>query len=523
MVQAIRHASTSCFIAVGLLLSAASQAQVTPVLRLGSEFRVNTTTVGNQAASDVATDANGKFVIAWHGPDPDNSGIFFQRYDAAGNALGGETQVAKFVDAAYPDLKPKPGFPSVAMDAAGRFAVAWTDYLPGNIQAVRVQRHSAAGVPQGGIIEVASGGDVDHSDIAMDAYGRFVVVWTGAYGSNQDAVFARLYRADGSVLKTIRAAESGPYCPDSSISYYYCPNYRDPRVARGANGQFVVTWSTYNAASGFGNGARLFTVSGAALADLGGFGPYVRGVEPALDANGNVLLVWEKGQYGLPYATVQARRYDASGTPQGEPSFVGTANASYRPKSSMDAAGNYVVTYEYWSGPGTSSVREVRARLYNADGSLRSEEFQANTYAGGNQWYPSVTMAAAGNLVVAWSSDGQDGDQHGIYAQRFAPTDGTPDAFDFVDQTARRHQVVFSNTVVVSGINTPVMLTLTGHSSARFSINGGALQSGSSSVNLGDTVRLRLISPTTVGASNSATANIGGLTDTWKVTTSTDR
>ncbi|WP_370307846.1 hypothetical protein, partial [Sinimarinibacterium flocculans] len=68
------------------------------------------------------------------------------------------------------------------------------------------------------------------------------------------------------------------------------------------------------------------------------------------------------------------------------------------------------------------------------------------------------------------------------------------------------------------GINTSTTISLSGHSTARFSINGGSLQTGPATVNPGDTVRLRLISSPTAG-SRSASVDIGGVTDTWTVTT----
>ena len=48
-------------------------------------------------------------------------------------------------------------------------------------------------------------------------------------------------------------------------------------------------------------------------------------------------------------------------------------------------------------------------------------EFQVNTYPTLNQGYPSVASAGADSFVVVWSSDGQDGDDWGIFGQRFGP------------------------------------------------------------------------------------------------------
>src|SRR5262249_53016263 len=69
---------------------------------LGSEFLVNTQT-GNESHPSVATDSSGGFVVVWQGfgqepPHfPGNFGIFAQRYDSSGAAVGGEFQVNTYV------------------------------------------------------------------------------------------------------------------------------------------------------------------------------------------------------------------------------------------------------------------------------------------------------------------------------------------------------------------------------------------------------------------------------------------
>ena len=61
---------------------------------LTGELRVNATTLGNQQEPDVAIGGDGRFVITWSGAGPgDSSGVFFQRFDATGNAVGVETRV----------------------------------------------------------------------------------------------------------------------------------------------------------------------------------------------------------------------------------------------------------------------------------------------------------------------------------------------------------------------------------------------------------------------------------------------
>ena len=58
-------------------------------------------------------DGAGNFVVAWDGPD----GILFQRYDASGNTIGGETVVTA---AGYKA--------SVSVNDTGEFAVVCNEF-----------------------------------------------------------------------------------------------------------------------------------------------------------------------------------------------------------------------------------------------------------------------------------------------------------------------------------------------------------------------------------------------------------
>lgn len=57
---------------------------------LGEEFRVNSSTEGRQSGATVAMRASGEFVVGW---DSDFRRIILQRYDASGQAVGGEIRV----------------------------------------------------------------------------------------------------------------------------------------------------------------------------------------------------------------------------------------------------------------------------------------------------------------------------------------------------------------------------------------------------------------------------------------------
>jgi hypothetical protein len=57
-------------------------------------------------------------------------------------------------------------------------------------------------------------------------------------------------------------------------------------------------------------------------------------------------------------------------------------------------------------------------------------EFRVNAYTTGNQRLPAVASDAAGNFIVVWESVGQDGDNHGVFGQRYAAS-GVPRGGEF--------------------------------------------------------------------------------------------
>src|SRR5436305_7152134 len=68
---------------------------------------------------------------------------------------------------------------------------------------------------------------------------------------------------------------------------------------------------------------------------------------------------------------------------------------------------------------------DVFLKRWNADGTARGPELRVNPTVAGCQGSPAVASAPDGSFVVAWQSQGQDGDGWGIFAQRFA-ANGAP-------------------------------------------------------------------------------------------------
>jgi hypothetical protein len=89
---------------------------------LGSEFRVNSYTTGDQARPGVAADGAGNFVIAWDSPRAGgNFAIAAQRYDSLGAQLGTEFMVNVYTTGVR-------SHPAVSSDGAGSFVIAWQSF-----------------------------------------------------------------------------------------------------------------------------------------------------------------------------------------------------------------------------------------------------------------------------------------------------------------------------------------------------------------------------------------------------------
>jgi hypothetical protein len=101
------------------------------------------------------------------------------------------------------------------------------------------------------------------------------------------------------------------------------------------------------------------------------------------------------------------------------------------------------------------------------------------------------------------------------------PPDSDPNSFTFSDQpAAAANTLVYSNIITIVGINTSVTASISGNS-AEMQVNSGSYTSSNQTISVGDTIRLRMTSSATAGATVNTTLTVGGTSDTWSVTTTT--
>jgi len=123
-------------------------------------------------------------------------------------------------------------------------------------------------------------------------------------------------------------------------------------------------------------------------------------------------------------------------------------NHQQRPRLAALADGRFVVTWKSQAIDG--SGWGVFGQLFELDGTKQGSEFQVNSWTAGAQDHNAVAALADGGFVVVWQSHEQDGDQWGIYGQRF-------------NQAGEKTGAEFAvNAVTQSSQNWPSVAALTG-------------------------------------------------------------
>jgi hypothetical protein len=360
---------------------------------LGGEFRVNTYTTGTQSFPAVAAHADGSFVVAWRSVDAneDSVGIFGERFDGAGRPIGGPFHVNTYTTGSQ-------SLPSVAADPTGLFVVAWnSDKEDGSSSGVFARLYDAAGAPSTAPFRVNTLTTLSQSapSVAMDAAGRFVVAYYGRDGASY-SIFARRYLSNGtSVGDEFRVNSTGSA---GSIG---------PAVAVDASGAFVVAFSrNVSASAGYDVFTRKFTPDGAPLGIEFGVNVATTGFQGstgiAASPGAGFVVTWAEGLSGH-----KARVYAASGHALTADLVLSTTSSSGDAPSVLALPdGGFIAVFDgYTAAP--SDTTEILLRRYDALGTPLGSELRVNTHTTGRQFDVRIAGHPGGFVVVwAGSDDG---------------------------------------------------------------------------------------------------------------------
>ena len=333
---------------------------------------------GEAIAAHVAVDTNGNAIAVWQQTDATGQHIWANRY--SGGAWGAAQRIETDAGSAYS--------PRIAIDAAGNALVVWSQG-DGALSRIRASRFTSGGwgaaetidgsvgpayrpqvaVFPGGfaiavwlqaesgtdhifyntfngtgwssanVLENNPNGRTGAPQIAADANGNAIAVWSQGDGTGVTSIYSSRFSA-------------GSWGPVELMENSALPNALEPRVAMNAAGNAMAVWI-----EGIGDQsnawARLYkTGSGWGVPVLidSPLGYGARGANVSIDPMGNAIAVWTYLE------SAYANRYTAGsawGTPELLEGQVGRADS---PNIAMDANGNAIAIWSHTIGGSKTNV-----------------------------------------------------------------------------------------------------------------------------------------------------------------------
>ncbi|WKN40461.1 cadherin-like domain-containing protein [Tunicatimonas pelagia] len=317
---------------------------------------------------------------------------------------------------------------AMAGDDDGNFVVVWQDQTDG----VFGQRYNAVAEPEGDVFRVDNLNNRSQilPDVAMAGDGSFVVVWQGGDDrQSQDGA--------GSGIIGRRYSSAGVPEDEFVVNTTGAGNQLNPAVAMNTSGVFVVAWSGAGGADADGVYARKYDATGNPVGGQFRVNTTTIGIQDAVDVavvdGGAFSVVWRsENQASVASAgDIYIQRYAASNNPSGTEILVNTttANDQVLPKIAVTDNGRHVVVWESKLQDGDEGG--IYAQRYAANGIATGTEFQVSTQTVGNQGAPSVSMNTSGAFVIAYkgvNSGSPNNDE--IRVQRYN-ANGTPNGDEF--------------------------------------------------------------------------------------------
>lgn len=268
------------------------------------------------------------------------------------------------------------------------------------------------------VVHVESSGIQNASSVTLLTNGDVVVAWADSSGlggdSEPDSAKARIFDSGGNALTgDILLNETTTGFQSGALT-----------KALPVSGGFVAVWSDESGAGGdndsYGVKARIFDEDGVPVA-----GEFLvngttagRQIVNSVDvfADDRFVVIWSDPS-GTSLSEVHARIFNADGTPIDDEFVVNTAtgNDQYLGSVAVLEDGRFVVAWEDWSATGgDASLSSVKAQLFDTNGGPIGGQFVVNTGTGNMQSAPTVTALVGGSFLVVWSDEsGTGGDASG--------------------------------------------------------------------------------------------------------------
>ena len=254
--------------------------------------------------------------------------------------------------------------------------------------------------------------------IGRDAMGTYAIVWNSV---NQiDSV------SKGDIYLQWFTSTDQPIGAETPANQATAGDQVQPSLSMNSKGDLVIAWASYSGftdlydikARRFRNGVAMgneFAVNTTTLHTQ--MRPAV-----AVDDSGNFVIAWDSWHQDGSDRGIFAQRFDSSGGAIGNEFQLNTtiAYSQMRPAVKFLPDGRWVAIWQSWDQDlATPEGYGMVGRIFEANGTPSGNEFAINTYTNDYQWFGDLEVLDDGTFVVVWCSWEQDGDDGGVYGQRF--------------------------------------------------------------------------------------------------------
>ena len=416
----------------------------------GSEFLINTTIENSQFDSSITTLDNDRFIVTWR--ESSSMEISAQVFDRNGDKVGGEILVNTYTVDNKSD-------PQVTKTSDGGFLISWTSSLQdGDLYGLHAQRFDAAGNTIGDEFQLADStvSYQRHVSLATFNDGRVIASFVSP-DSNYDGIYTKIFTfysvnentTNGTVIDTVTVTDPDvgdthtfAITADSSAGAFQIDaNSGEVSLLDGSKINFQTITSVDITVEVTDSGGLTFSKVLNIAVEKGNEAPtdlnmgmdatsdtlvntYTASSQDRSDvaslAGGGYVIIW-RGAYnqdGNSYG-VYGQQFDVNGNMVGVEFLVNTTTAGAQSPGQVagTADGGFVVTFTS-DHEGTTSVY---AQAFDSAGNkVGPTEFRVPTNTTTVQQLPDIASFDDGGYIITWTSEGhQDSHGTGVYAQRF--------------------------------------------------------------------------------------------------------
>ena len=212
-------------------------------------------------------------------------------------------------------------------------------------------------------------------------------------------------------VATAWGQEPTPKEDQFQVNTYTTSNQGNPSIAVDSLGRFVVVWqstgSSGNDTSGDSIQAQRYDTSGTPVGAQFEVNTYTtysqREAAVAIGPDGEFIVVWDGRD--ADGSGIKGQRFDSNGDMVGIEFLVNTytTSAQGRAAVAVDPEGNFVVVWESYGSLGTDTSEEsLQGQLYDEMGTAIGGQFQVNSSTSGRQEDAEVAFDGQGNFIVVW-------------------------------------------------------------------------------------------------------------------------